>query len=106
MLEGRGYGLCAGSVRWNDSEKPGFFEPNYCWVREGRSLTAAVEFFERMLEKDTVAINAMIDAFVKFGDVNFAKKLFDEMTDRSVVSWPSLIAGYTGGRHEGRESVV
>ncbi|ONK55050.1 uncharacterized protein A4U43_UnF8180 [Asparagus officinalis] len=48
-----------------------------------------------MPEKDIVAINAMIDGFVRFGDLDSARKLFDGMSERSVVSWTSLISGYS-----------
>lgn len=66
-----------------------------------------MKFFERMSEKDTRAVKTMISAFEKFGKIKtmadgsgkfpstgYAKKLFDEMKERSALSWTSLIAGF------------
>ena len=36
----------------------------------------------------------MITGFVRFGDLSSARKLFDEMTNRDVVSWTAMIDGY------------
>ncbi|WCJ31095.1 Pentatricopeptide repeat (PPR-like) superfamily protein [Euphorbia peplus] len=37
---------------------------------------------------------AFVDMYSKFGDLGIARKLFDEMSDRSIVSWTVLIGGY------------
>lgn len=46
------------------------------------------------LEKDTYASTALIDMYAKCGDIKMARKVFDIMTERSVVSWSAMIAGY------------
>lgn len=37
---------------------------------------------------------SLLDLYCKIGDVRTARKVFDEMTDRNVVSWNSLLSGY------------
>ncbi|GAV78345.1 PPR domain-containing protein/PPR_2 domain-containing protein [Cephalotus follicularis] len=41
-----------------------------------------------------VTENALIDMYVKFNDLLDAQKVFDEMTDRDVISWNNLISGH------------
>ncbi|MBI1572500.1 hypothetical protein IOK37_27345, partial [Escherichia coli] len=38
--------------------------------------------------------NTMIDMYVKCGFLDCGRKVFDEMPDRDVISWTSLIVGY------------
>ncbi|CAN8247906.1 unnamed protein product [Cochlearia groenlandica] len=38
--------------------------------------------------------NAMIDMYVKCGSIDCARKVFDEMPERDVISWTELIAAY------------
>ncbi|KAF9625960.1 hypothetical protein IFM89_027828 [Coptis chinensis] len=54
-----------------------------CKVFQGMSLD----------DKNVVSWNSIIDAFVKAGDVDSARRLFNEMPERNVVSWNSIIAG-------------
>lgn len=37
---------------------------------------------------------ALVDFYSKLGDVGFAQKVFDEMTEKNVVSWNSILSGY------------
>ncbi|KAF5732877.1 hypothetical protein HS088_TW17G00410 [Tripterygium wilfordii] len=48
---------------------------------------------------------ALVDMYAKFGKMNWARKLFDEMTDKSQVSWTALIGGYVkaGDINSGRK---
>eukprot|EP01018_Ginkgo_biloba_P034142 Gb_28028 [translate_table: standard] len=43
---------------------------------------------------DVAVCNAIIDMYAKCGSIEFARHLFDEMSDRNVVSWSAMIAGY------------
>ncbi|KAJ0752668.1 putative tetratricopeptide-like helical domain superfamily, DYW domain-containing protein [Helianthus annuus] len=43
---------------------------------------------------EVVLWNVMVDGYVRVGDVGNARKMFDEMPQRSVVSWNSMISGY------------
>ena len=47
--------------------------------------------FDEMPERDSAAFNALIDGYVKVGEMGLARSLFDEMRDRNVVSWTSMI---------------
>ena len=46
------------------------------------------------LEYYLFVCNALIHMYASCGDVGFARRVFDEMTDRDLVSWNSLICGY------------
>ena len=39
--------------------------------------------------------NALVDMYAKFGDLVKVRNVFDEMTQRDIVSWNSLISGYS-----------
>ncbi|XP_052179908.1 pentatricopeptide repeat-containing protein At4g21065-like [Diospyros lotus] len=45
------------------------------------------------LNENSHAANALLDLYAKCGSIREARKVFDEMEDRSVVSWNSLIVG-------------
>ncbi|KAL1368197.1 pentatricopeptide repeat-containing protein At1g11290, chloroplastic-like [Arachis duranensis] len=55
------------------------------------------------LDVDLYFCNTMIEAYVKCECVGYACNLFDEMLQRDVVSWTSMIAGYIS---EGQLSVA
>ncbi|XP_058202782.1 pentatricopeptide repeat-containing protein At2g44880 [Rhododendron vialii] len=40
------------------------------------------------------ASTSLVDMYTKFGVMGCARKVFDEMTERSLVSWTALICGY------------
>lgn len=46
------------------------------------------------LEKDIFVRNSLIHFYAECGDIILARKVFDRMLDRNVVSWTSLINGY------------
>eukprot|EP01018_Ginkgo_biloba_P036695 Gb_15537 [translate_table: standard] len=46
------------------------------------------------LESDNFVRTALIDMYAKCGSIDFARLLFDKMSDRNVVSWNAIIAGY------------
>ncbi|KAF6151973.1 hypothetical protein GIB67_010547 [Kingdonia uniflora] len=56
------------------------------------------KLFDGMFEKDSVAFNAMIDGYVKEGNVNgdlaAARSFFDAMPEKNLVSWNTIIGGY------------
>ncbi|EPS68553.1 hypothetical protein M569_06214, partial [Genlisea aurea] len=44
--------------------------------------------------------NALIRAYGKYGPIESARQLFDEMTDRSVADWNALLVGYWNWGHD------
>ncbi|KAF3778273.1 Pentatricopeptide repeat-containing protein [Nymphaea thermarum] len=48
--------------------------------------------------------NALIDMYAKCGDLDVAKALFDRMSNRDLVSWTAMIAGY-GMNGNGEEAI-
>ena len=45
---------------------------------------------------DVYFCNTMIEVYLKCGRVDHARKLFDAMSQRDLVSWTSMISGYVG----------
>jgi pentatricopeptide repeat protein len=43
---------------------------------------------------DVMVMNALIDMYAKCGDIQKARDLFDKMSERDVISWTSMVAGY------------
>ncbi|KAL6964516.1 hypothetical protein U1Q18_035567 [Sarracenia purpurea var. burkii] len=43
---------------------------------------------------DRYVRNAIMDAYAKYGPVEVARKVFDEMCDKTVADWNSMISGY------------
>ncbi|KAJ9707615.1 hypothetical protein PVL29_002587 [Vitis rotundifolia] len=54
---------------------------------------------KRRVDGDVVLWNVMIDGYVRIGELEVARKLFDEMPQRSVVSWNVMITGYAQSGH-------
>eukprot|EP00268_Persea_americana_P008602 TRINITY_DN13354_c1_g1_i1.p1 TRINITY_DN13354_c1_g1~~TRINITY_DN13354_c1_g1_i1.p1 ORF type:complete len:576 (-),score=78.08 TRINITY_DN13354_c1_g1_i1:509-2158(-) len=46
---------------------------------------------------ETFLINHLLNMYIKFGLLDEARKLFDEMPERNVVSWTTMISAYTNG---------
>lgn len=45
-------------------------------------------------ESDVSVATALIDMYAKCGSIQIARKLFDRMPKRDVVSWSAMISGY------------
>eukprot|EP00261_Vitis_vinifera_P031729 XP_019072972.1 PREDICTED: pentatricopeptide repeat-containing protein At3g20730 isoform X2 [Vitis vinifera] len=50
---------------------------------------------------DVAMGNALIDMYAKSGEIEDAKRAFDEMEEKNVISWTSLISGYAKHGHTG-----
>ena len=56
-------------------------------------------------ESDVFVGTALIDMYAKCGSIKTARKLFDNMSNKNVVSWNAMIVGY--GMHEyGEDALV
>ncbi|KAF8400047.1 hypothetical protein HHK36_015922 [Tetracentron sinense] len=62
----------------------------------GKNITEGIHGFliKRGFEGDVGVVNTLMDAYAKCGDLGIARNVFDEMTERDVVSWNSMIAVY------------
>ncbi|XP_024022277.1 putative pentatricopeptide repeat-containing protein At5g09950 [Morus notabilis] len=63
------------------------------------SLDDAKKFHLQILKNgftsDVYLYNTLINVYVRIGNLASASKLFDEMPERNLVTWASLISGYT-----------
>ncbi|CAI9092069.1 OLC1v1027216C1 [Oldenlandia corymbosa var. corymbosa] len=66
------------------------------------SIQIAEEIHRHMIRygygNDGFALNAMVDVYAKCGDILKARKVFDRIRDKDLVSWNSMVKGYI--RHE------
>ncbi|KAM0049168.1 putative tetratricopeptide-like helical domain superfamily, DYW domain-containing protein [Helianthus debilis subsp. tardiflorus] len=62
-------------------------------VREGKLVHKHV--FSAGYQPKTFLINTLINMYVKFNLLDEARKLFDEMPERNVVSWTTMIAAFS-----------
>ena len=60
--------------------------------RCGLSLHATV--FKAGILADVIVSNHVLNMYAKCGKINFARQVFDEMSEKNLVSWSAMIAGY------------
>ncbi|XP_074275753.1 putative pentatricopeptide repeat-containing protein At5g09950 [Silene latifolia] len=51
--------------------------------------------YKHGFETDLYLVNTLINVYVRAGDLIWARRVFDEMPERNLVSWACLISGYT-----------
>ena len=69
---------------------------------EVKDLDKGREVHEMIIKDNDVAVmgwnvyvcNALVSMYAKCGDMNSARKLFDEMPERDAVSWNSIVSAY------------
>ncbi|KAJ7528005.1 hypothetical protein O6H91_16G079900 [Diphasiastrum complanatum] len=61
-------------------------------LEQGKRLHS--EIIERGFQLDVVVGNTLVDMYAKCGCTEDARELFDNMSERNVVSWTAMIAGY------------
>ena len=60
---------------------------------------------EKQLEMNVFVSTALIDMYAKCGSIDHARRIFDGMAEKTVVSWNAMIAGY-GLHGQGREALA
>ncbi|XP_030506476.2 putative pentatricopeptide repeat-containing protein At1g56570 isoform X2 [Cannabis sativa] len=60
--------------------------------------------FRRGFNQNLEVTNALIDMYAKCGNIADSRKVFDEMCDKNLVSWTSMMIGY-GSHGFGKEAV-
>ncbi|XP_030449136.2 putative pentatricopeptide repeat-containing protein At5g37570 [Syzygium oleosum] len=63
-------------------------------VREGRAVHGGV--VKSGLDGDVFVGTSLVDLYGKCGEIVCARKVFDAMPQRSVVSWTAMVVGYIG----------
>uniref|UniRef100_UPI0040747504 Synthetic PPR-DYW protein n=1 Tax=synthetic construct TaxID=32630 RepID=UPI0040747504 len=61
-------------------------------LKEGKQIHGHV--IKSGFESDVYVQSALIDMYAKCGELEDARKVFDEMPERNVVSWNAMISGY------------
>ncbi|KAL2536621.1 Pentatricopeptide repeat-containing protein [Forsythia ovata] len=84
--------------------KESFVPDNYTFSTLAKCCGLSFSVFEGMevhahvvkygFKSNLFVATALVDMYGKLGKMGFAKKVFDEMVDRSQVSWTALIGGY------------
>nr|XP_027111038.1 pentatricopeptide repeat-containing protein At4g33990-like isoform X2 [Coffea arabica] len=59
-----------------------------------RGMLVHLYAIKHRLEVDVYVSNALINMYAKFGELESAQKVFDQMVLRDIVSWNSVIAAY------------
>ncbi|XP_057499255.1 pentatricopeptide repeat-containing protein At2g13600-like [Actinidia eriantha] len=70
--------------------------------RHGLSYHAAV--LKSGLQADTIISNHILNLYAKCGKITLARKVFDEMPERNLVSWSAMVSGYDQA-HEPRMAI-
>eukprot|EP01018_Ginkgo_biloba_P007200 Gb_03578 [translate_table: standard] len=66
-------------------------------VEEGKKVHAYM--IKSGFESDIILGSALVDLYAKCGNVDDGREVFDRMPEKNVVSWNSMIGGYSGHGH-------
>jgi len=61
-------------------------------LSKGREVHALIN--KMGFQADVLVCNALVDMYCKCGKIQYARKLFDKMSNKDVASWTSMISGY------------
>ncbi|KAL9681388.1 hypothetical protein QQ045_013171 [Rhodiola kirilowii] len=60
-------------------------------------LCAHADVFKAGVESDVIVSNHVLNMYAKCGKLGCARKVFDKMPERNIVSWSAMISGYEQG---------
>ncbi|TYJ31947.1 hypothetical protein E1A91_A05G003000v1 [Gossypium mustelinum] len=60
--------------------------------RSGLSLHASV--LKTGIQANVIVSNHVLNMYAKCGRINFARQVFDEMSEKNLVSWSAMVSGY------------
>ncbi|XP_043716938.1 pentatricopeptide repeat-containing protein At2g13600-like [Telopea speciosissima] len=68
--------------------------------RRGSNMGSALTIFSKLSERNLISFNTMVVGYCENGEVDKAKKLFDQMEllgiNRDITTWNSMVSGYVG----------
>ncbi|KAJ7979424.1 Pentatricopeptide repeat-containing protein [Quillaja saponaria] len=73
---------------------------NLLEVNHGQAAHSSV--FKFGLDSDSHTTHSLITMYARCGKLCYARKVFDEITDRDLVSWNSMISGYSQKGYAGK----
>ncbi|KAJ7525159.1 hypothetical protein O6H91_17G039400 [Diphasiastrum complanatum] len=62
-------------------------------IKKGEQIHEQI--IQEGFESEIFVTNSLIDMYIKCGSLDKARKVFDDLTEKDIVSWSTIIAGYT-----------
>ncbi|RVW96711.1 Pentatricopeptide repeat-containing protein, chloroplastic [Vitis vinifera] len=63
------------------------------FLRNGKEIHC--QMMRSRLELDVMVQTSLVDMYAKCGRMDYAERLFDQITDKSIVAWNAMIGGYS-----------
>ncbi|CAI0539890.1 unnamed protein product [Linum tenue] len=91
-------GLLAGFHGPGSLSDPYFINKAVSFCAKSTSFLEGIQLHSQIVKlgftSNVYVCSAVVDMYSKCGDIRSAQKIFDEMPERNVVTWNSLISGY------------
>eukprot|EP00268_Persea_americana_P069663 TRINITY_DN993_c1_g1_i3.p2 TRINITY_DN993_c1_g1~~TRINITY_DN993_c1_g1_i3.p2 ORF type:complete len:658 (-),score=128.87 TRINITY_DN993_c1_g1_i3:4567-6540(-) len=62
--------------------------------RQGKSIHAWIKRREFKIASNLIVVNSLLDMYVKCEEMELARRVFDVVKERDLISWNTIIAGY------------